>query len=91
MKQHQKIVMIDRTRLADALFRAAVKIIVAKGDPAIASQEVVNIFRRASRDLKDAPGLEHFLEELRQGMRTAHEYERRARQREDMVIFEPLN
>ena len=94
--KHRRIVVVNkgksgRTPLADALVRAAIKVVTAQGDPAKASMEAVKIFRRASRDLKGAPGLEHFLEELRQGMRTADEYERRMRRREGMVVFEPLN
>ena len=66
MKPNMKIAVVDerkkgRTLLADALFRAAIKIMAARGDPVRAAEEVAEIFRRAETDLKDSPGLESFL------------------------------
>jgi hypothetical protein len=97
MKPNMKIAVVDerkkgRTLLADALFRAAIKIMAARGDPVRAAEEVAEIFRRAETDLKDSPGLESFLELVRDGIRAANERDRRSRLRHpQMVVSARLN
>jgi len=86
MKHGKKITAVDkrkqrRSPLADALFRAAAKIVRANGDPAQASAAVVAIYRRMNHELRDETGLMHFLEEVSAGIGAAKERIRSAKAR----------
>jgi len=70
-----------RTPLADALFRAAMKIVRRNGDPAQAAAEVIKVYRKMSSGLKDAMGLMHFLEEVSDGIRATNEHGRQMKAR----------
>jgi hypothetical protein len=77
----------QRAPLADALFRSAVKIVSSRGNPVQSTKGVVAIFRRAETNLNDSPGLESFLELVRDGIRAADERDRRSRLRRPQMVF----
>jgi len=90
MKTSEKIVVIDRqSQLADASFRAAVKFIAANGDPHRSFHDAAAVYRRMKAGLKDATGLESFLELVRDGIRAADARGRRARLRPPRMIISP--
>jgi len=94
MKYVARIEVVDkrkreRSPLADALFRAAMKIVCSGGDPVRSAEEVAKIFRRAETDLKNSPGLESFLELVRDGIRAANERDRRSRLRHPQMVICP--
>ena len=81
-----------RSPLADALFRAAAKIVRANGDPAQASAAVVAIYRRMNHELRDETGLMHFLEEVSAGIGATKERIRSARARKmRLAAFGTIN
>jgi hypothetical protein len=96
MRHAKKIPVVDRRKkrrspLADAIFRAAAKIIRANGDPAQASAEVVAIYRRMNGELQNETGLMHFLEEVSAGIRAANERGRRNRSRKMRAACASIN